>query len=106
MHHRGRMADRQRALVPGTVGSPVVVGVRRPRRSAPLAALIVPDLVHPSFAELAKGLSVDLRDTHTLAITSTEDEAAAERRQMDALLASDVDTLFIASVQTRAGSVR
>lgn len=83
-----------------------MVGVKRPRRSAPLAALIVPDLVHPFFAELAKGLADALGDTHTLVITSTEDEAAAERRQIDALLASGVDTLFIASVQTRAGSVR
>jgi LacI family transcriptional regulator len=71
-----------------------------------MAALIVPDLVHPFFAEVAKGLSDVLRDTHSLVIASTEEEADVERRQIDDLLAHQIDALFIASVQTRLSSLR
>jgi DNA-binding LacI/PurR family transcriptional regulator len=39
---------------------------RRGPRPARLAALIVPDLVHPFFAELAKGLSAALAGSHSL----------------------------------------
>ncbi len=82
-------------------------GASRPPQSrrAPLAALIVPDLVHPFFAELAKGLSEALRDTHGLVIASTEDEPERERRHIEDLLARDVDALFIATVQTRRSGV-
>jgi LacI family transcriptional regulator len=83
-----------------------VVGVKRAGRRAPLAALIVPDLVHPFFAELAKGLSDALRDSHSLVIASTEEEAEVERRQIDDLLAREIDALFIASVQTRLTRIR
>jgi LacI family transcriptional regulator len=83
-----------------------VVGVTRAVRRAPLAGLIVPDLVHPFFAELAKGLSQALRDSHTLVIASTEEEADVERQQIDDLLARDIDALFVASVQTRPGKLR
>jgi len=83
-----------------------VVGVKRAARPAPLAALIVPDLVHPFFAELAKGLSDALRDSHSLVIASTEEEADVEREQIDVLLAREIDALFIASVQTRVGNLR
>jgi LacI family transcriptional regulator len=71
-----------------------------------VAALIVPDLVHPFFAELAKGLSAELAVSCSLIIASTEEEAELERRQIDVLLARDVDALLIASVQTRPGSFR
>jgi LacI family transcriptional regulator len=79
------------------------------KRAAPrarLAALIVPDLVHPFFAEVAKGLSEALRDSHSLVIASTEDEADVERQQIDVLLAREIDALFIASVQPRLGRIR
>jgi LacI family transcriptional regulator len=81
-----------------------VVGLRGGRR-APLAALIVPDLVHPFFAELAKGLSEVLRQSHSLVIASTEEEADVERRLLDDLLARGIDALFIASVQTRLSRI-
>ena len=83
-----------------------MVGVKRAGRRSPLAALIVPDLVHPFFAELAKGLSDALRDSHSLVIASTEEEADVERRQIDDLLAREIDALFIASVQTRLTRIR
>jgi LacI family transcriptional regulator len=87
-----------------------VAGVKqagtRASRSTRLAALVVPDLVHPFFAELAKGISAALAHSHTLVIASTEDEPEAERRQIATLLARDADALFIASVQTRLSGVR
>ena len=83
-----------------------MAGLKRAAPRARLAALIVPDLVHPFFAELAKGLSAALGDSHSLVIASTEDEADVERQQIDALLAREIDALFIASVQPRLGRVR
>ncbi|MEO5819538.1 MAG: substrate-binding domain-containing protein, partial [Vicinamibacteraceae bacterium] len=71
-----------------------------------LAALIVPDLVHPFFAELAKGLSAALAETHSLVMASTEEEPEVERQHIATLLARDVDALFIASVQTRLAGLR
>ena len=78
-----------------------MAGLTRPAPQARLAALIVPDLVHPFFAELAKGLAEALRSSHALVIASTEDEAAVERQQIEAVLARGIDALFIASVQQR-----
>ena len=78
-----------------------MAGLRRSRPRRLLAALIVPDLVHPFFAELAKGLSDALRASHSLVVASTEDEAEVERQQIDVLLTREIDALFIASVQPR-----
>src|SRR5688500_8474622 len=84
---------RQKSPTRGKLPSPAVRprAVRRPR----LASLIVPDLVHPFFAELAKGLAEALRASHSLVIASTEEEVDVEREQIDELLARDVDALFI-----------
>jgi LacI family transcriptional regulator len=65
-----------------------VAGLRRGRSR--LAALIASDLVHPFFAELAKGLSEVLRATHSLVMASTDEEADVERRQVDDLLAGAI----------------
>jgi LacI family transcriptional regulator len=83
-----------------------LAGLKRATPRARLAALIVPDLVHPFFAELAKGLAEALRDSHSLVIASTEDEADVERQQIDVLVAREIDALFIASVQPRVGKLR
>jgi LacI family transcriptional regulator len=83
-----------------------VSGLRRAAPRSRLAALIVPDLVHPFFAELAKGLSAALRGTHSLVIASTQEETDLERQQIDALLARDIDALVVASVQTRLAGMR
>jgi len=83
-----------------------VAGLKRAATRARLAALIVPDLVHPFFAEVAKGLSEALGDSYSLVVASTEDEAEVERQQIDVLLAREIDALFIASVQPRLGRLR
>jgi LacI family transcriptional regulator len=103
-----RRAGEGRARREGPTRGKLAQGAVRPRaaRRAQWAALIVPDLVHPFFAELAKGLSETLRNSHSLVIASTEEEAGVERQQIDELLARDVDALFIASVQTRLSSIR
>jgi LacI family transcriptional regulator len=82
-----------------------VAGVKRAAGRVRLAALIVPDLVHPFFAELAKGLRKTLHDSYSLVIASTEEKADVERQHIDELLARQVDALFIASVQTRLSAI-
>lgn len=70
-------------------------------------ALVVPDLVHPFFAELAKGLSAVLRKRgYSLVISSSEDDPALEQEELERLLGRGVDALVIASVQTRTDSLR
>jgi LacI family transcriptional regulator len=70
-----------------------------------MAALVVPDLVHPFFAELAKGLADVLQRSHSLVIASTQEEVEGERRLIHDLLARGIDALFIASVQPRLGRI-
>lgn len=66
-----------------------------------IIALIVPDLVHPFFAEVAKGLSAVLRSkAYSLVISSSEEDPALEQKEIEHLLARGVDALIIASVQT------
>lgn len=71
-----------------------------------VAGLIVPDLVHPFFAELARGLSAELDASYSLVICSSEEDVDRERRQIGHLLSHGVDCLIIASVQTSPGSFR
>ena len=62
--------------------------------------LIVPDLVHPFFAELAKGLAACLRARqYGLLIASSEENAETERQEIEHMLARRVDALIIASAQ-------
>jgi LacI family transcriptional regulator len=72
-----------------------------------IVALIVPDLVHPFFAELAKGVSSVLRRrSYSLVISSSEEDPALEQKEIEHLLSRGVDALVIASVQTRVDSFR
>jgi LacI family transcriptional regulator len=69
--------------------------------------LIVPDLVHPFFAEVAKGLSRVLRKRdYSLVIASSEEDPALERNEIDQLLARRVDALIIASTQCTTETFR
>ena len=69
--------------------------------------LIVPDLVHPFFAEVAKGLSRVLRKKdYSLMIASSEEDASLERSEIEHLLSRRVDALVIASTQSTAESFR
>jgi LacI family transcriptional regulator len=65
--------------------------------------LIVPDLVHCFFAEVAKGATPVLREKdYNLLISSSEEEPELERKETEHLIANGVDVLLIASAQ--AGS--
>ncbi len=67
------------------------------------AGLIVPDLVHPFFAELAKGLSEVLNAAgYGLLISSSQENTALEAKQIDQMLARGVDALLLASAQASA----
>lgn len=67
--------------------------------------LIVPDLVHTFFAELAKGVSAGLRKgSYQLLLASAEEEPELEEQEIEHLLARGVDALLIASCQNNSGS--
>jgi LacI family transcriptional regulator len=62
--------------------------------------LIVPDLVHPFFGEVAKALSGVLRTRgYSLMLSSSEDDPQLEQQEIDTLLNRQVDVLVVASVQ-------
>jgi LacI family transcriptional regulator len=70
-----------------------------------LAGLIVPDLVHPFFAEVAKGVSGFLRSRgYGLAIASSEEDPDLEQQEIAQMLARGLDVLLIASAQRTAES--
>jgi LacI family transcriptional regulator len=65
-----------------------------------MAGLVVPDLVHPFFAEVAKGLTSVLRTQgYSLVIASSEEDVSLERQEIDQMLARRLDVLLIASAQ-------
>ena len=69
--------------------------------------LIVPDLVHPFFGQVAKGLSNALRvKGYSLVLASSEDDPELERQEIEQLLARRVDVLVIASAQWTTESFR
>ena len=69
--------------------------------------LVVPDLLHPFFAQLAKVMSGVLREQeYCLIISSSEDDPALEEREIDQLLARGVDALVVASTQWSVQSFR
>ena len=62
--------------------------------------LVVPDLVHPFFGEVASGLSRLLRKkSYSLIISSSDEDLEIENRAIDQLLARRVDALVLASSQ-------
>ena len=66
--------------------------------------LVVPDLIHPFFGEVAKGLADTLRDKgYDLVIASSEEDAAAEIQAIEQMLARGVDAMVVASAQSDAG---
>jgi LacI family transcriptional regulator len=68
--------------------------------------LIVPDLVHTFFAEVAKSLSGGLRKhSYQLILASAEEDPSIERNEIDNLLARGVDVLLIASCQDEAAGL-
>jgi LacI family transcriptional regulator len=66
-----------------------------------MVGLIVPDLVHPFFAEIARTLSQAIRAKgYNLVIASSEGDPELERHEIDSLSARQVDALVLASAQS------
>jgi LacI family transcriptional regulator len=62
--------------------------------------LVVPDLLHPFFAQIAKEISVEVRKKgYSLFISSSDEDAALEQEEIAQLLARRVDVMLIASAQ-------
>jgi LacI family transcriptional regulator len=71
------------------------------------AGLIVPDLVHPFFAEVATGISDVLRrKNYSLLISSSQGDPELERQEIRRLLSRRLDALVIASTQFIVESFR
>lgn len=63
--------------------------------------LIVPDLEHPFFGEIAKAIARRIRTLdYSLIIASSEEDPAIEQREVEGLIARQVDAIVLASVQT------
>ena len=72
-----------------------------------LIGLIVPDLIHPFFADVAKGLSLAVRERgYFLVLSSSEEDPELEQQEIEHMLAHRVDALVVASCQTGAESLR
>lgn len=68
-----------------------------------LVGLIVPGLIHPFFAEVAKGLSKAIvSNGYSLIVSSSEEDPELEAREIRHLLARRLDALVIASSSTDA----
>jgi len=68
-----------------------------------LVGLVVPDLLHPFFADIAHGLSMTLRqEGYFLIVTSSEGDPELEEKEIEQLLARRLDALVIASVRSNA----
>ena len=60
--------------------------------------LIVPDLVHPFFSELAKHLAGVIRSSgYSLLLSSSEEDTTLELREFEYLLSRRVDVLLVAA---------
>ena len=69
--------------------------------------LIVPDLLHPFFAEIAKAISVETRTRgYSLLISSSDEDPELEVQEIKLLLARRVDVIMIASAQWSVDSFR
>lgn len=72
-----------------------------------MMGLVIPDLVHTFFSEMARGLSGVLRNSgYTLVISSSEQDPELERQAIDQLISRRVDVLFVASTQWTVESFR
>ncbi len=65
-----------------------------------IMGLVVPDLVHPFFAQVAKRMSYLLRDHgYNLVISSSNEDPELEQQEIEKMLARRVDALIVASAQ-------
>jgi LacI family transcriptional regulator len=71
-----------------------------------LIGLVVPDLIHPFFADVAKGMSFVLRQHgYFLVTSSSEEDPAFEQQEIEHMLAHRLDALVIATCQSNADSL-
>jgi LacI family transcriptional regulator len=69
--------------------------------------LVVPDLLHPFFAEIAKAISEEIRDHgYCLLISSSNDDPELEEQEIKQLLARRVDVILVASAQSSVDCFR
>ena len=69
--------------------------------------LVVPDLLHPFFAEIAKVISTEIRKHgYSLLIYSSDEDPELEAQEIRQLLARRVDVMMIASAQWTLDSFR
>ena len=72
-----------------------------------LMGLVVPDLVHSFFSQIANAISKVLREhRYSLVIASSQEDPELEAEEIDQLLARSVDCLFIATTQLTLRSFR
>ncbi len=65
-----------------------------------MVGLVIPDLMHSFFAEVAKGAAATLEPAgYHIVILNSEENPETEERQINTLLARNVDGLIIASAQ-------
>jgi LacI family transcriptional regulator len=69
-----------------------------------IVGLVIPDLMHSFFAEVAKGVARVLEPLgYQIVISNSEENAEAERSQIEVLAARNVDGLIVASALPRWG---
>lgn len=69
--------------------------------------LVIPDLVHPFFAQIAKSIASVLHARgYSLIVASSEENTEREKRAVEQLVARSVDALLIASTQASAEILR
>ena len=72
-----------------------------------LVGLLVPDLIHPFFGEIAKGLSAALREQgYYVIVASSESDPELERDEIEHMLAHHLDCLVLASCQEDATGLK
>ena len=72
-----------------------------------LVGLVVPDLIHPFFSEIAKSLAATLRKkNYFLLVSSSESDPTLEQDEIDHMLAHRLDCFVVASCQKNAGNLR
>jgi LacI family transcriptional regulator len=69
-------------------------------RRTHMVGLVIPDLMHSFFAEVAKGVSRKLEPAgYQIFISNSEENPEAESRQVELLMARSIDGLIVASAQ-------
>lgn len=67
--------------------------------------LVVPDLLHPFFAEIANAITAEIRKHgYSLLIASSNEDAEMEAQEIRQMLARRVDVILVASAQRKLES--